>query len=351
MTSKVSTFALALALTVWATSADAQQMARYPITGTAKYYIGGALPIPIPGALQAVEGAGVRQPTTGADPRPMQISAGQLTYPQNPFNVGVVGGNSAVFQVNTALSIQFPNQVATFSAGGRTGPATVSFCQGQSIATPCTAPNAGPGINGVMRYKATSNQFGGPARAATGGFADVGLRAAGTPPCDFNNSFCQVIFAFATPAGTGAQGAPFGVTISTSGGTPNPGLFNAIVAGNGVVTYITPTGLGPGLANPATSAGGPWTTGDLTVSVTAALGADEVFVMSGMDSRVNGIGTISLVTGSMSDRGVSGPNANRGWLQITVGETTPSLSSWGFAALALVLAAAATIKIRKSVVA
>jgi hypothetical protein len=50
----------------------------------------------------------------------------------------------------------------------------------------------------------------------------------------------------------------------------------------------------------------------------------------------------------MSDRTLSGPNANRGWLTITVGQTTPTLGTWGIGALALVLAGAAARRIRKT---
>jgi len=102
-------------------------------------------------------------------------------------------------------------------------------------------------------------------------------------------------------------------------------------------------GLGGGLANPATSYGGPWTTGVLTVSQPAALGSAELFVLSGSDARVNGVGSISLVSGSVSDRGVSGPNANRGWLNIQLGVAeivTPSMSGPGLAAVFGLLALA-----------
>ncbi len=108
-------------------------MARYPITGTAQYQIGNGLPIPIAVPALAVDGAGVRQPLTGADPRPMQISASQMHHSGTPFNIGVFLANPNVFQVNTGIVIDFPNQVATFAAGGRTGAATVSFCDGDVV--------------------------------------------------------------------------------------------------------------------------------------------------------------------------------------------------------------------------
>jgi IPTL-CTERM motif len=143
------------------------------------------------------------------------------------------------------------------------------------------------------------------------------------------------------------------VVVATQGNAPANGVFQIRVAANGVITYITPTGLGaPGIPNPATSVGGPWTTGMLTVSVTQNAGStNEVFVLSGSDARVNGLGSISLVSGAISNRTLTAPNANRGWLNITVGQQAPTLGTWGIAALALLLAGAATMKIRKSAVA
>ena len=57
----------------------------------------------------------------------------------------------------------------------------------------------------------------------------------------------------------------------------------------------------------------------VTVSVTQNLGAtDEIFMLTGSDNRVQGIGNISLVAGSISARSLHGPNANRGWLNFQV---------------------------------
>ena len=73
-------------------------------------------------------------------------------------------------------------------------------------------------------------------------------------------------------------------------------------------------------------------------AVTGKLAVELIqsFVITGGDSRVSGVGAISLVAGSMSNRGVSGPNANRGWLNMTIGSplgALPSMSGPGIAAL------------------
>lgn len=363
MTSKVSALVLSIALALlWATTASAQ-WARYPITGgNAYFWIGDGLTIPIGAAgitarrAQPINGAVIRQPISGADPRPLQMVPGQFTHPGTPFTIALFNNNSAVFQVRTAIPLEFPAGYANFGAGGRTGAAVVSFCPGSTVSASgnpgCAGPGAGSGINGLLRYTATSNQFGGPARGFVGGTADVALNAGvGGLPCDYAmTASCQVIFALANPAGTGAQGATFGVVVSTAGAAPSPGLFNAVIAANGAIQSVTPTGLAPGLPNPATSYGGPWTTGMLTVQNTAAFGSPETFVLSGSDNRVSGVGTISLVSGSTSDRGISGPNANRGWLTITIGDVTgtPALGTWGIGALAVVLAGAAVRRLRKA---
>ena len=135
------------------------------------------------------------------------------------------------------------------------------------------------------------------------------------------NPACQVIFARNTPLPTAAIGAPFGFSATTARSAPNPGRFYASVSSAGAITNIVNpnTGLGPGTANPVRSFGGPWTTGMLTVSVTQNPGdTDEIFMLTGSDNRVNGIGNISLVAGSISHRNLSGPNANRGWLNFQV---------------------------------
>ena len=74
------------------------------------------------------------------------------------------------------------------------------------------------------------------------------------------------------------------------------------------------------LTDMATSRGFPCTTGAITISQPNALGLPEKFHITGMDERVNGVGTISLVSGALSDRAFSGPNANRGWLRLTLPE-------------------------------
>ncbi len=383
MSFKVSILGLAcLLVAVFATSAEAQRS--YPLTGNLRIQIGDGLPIPIGftaapnGKVPVVSGARIVQ-SSGPDPKKMTIPPDAMLFDGPPFNLPVYGLNSKVFQVLTDITIGFPapnggpgglGSGDTFMAGGRTGLPTVTWCPGQSVTASgnpaCTDPGKLPpptggshAGNGFLKYTATGAQFGGPMRGRGAGVADIAFPAAvpaPKAPCDHAATFtgpggkpCVVIFALATPAGTGVVGGPFGVA-DTSAGTPEPapgGLRNAAVNAAGVVLSVTSPGLGTGLTNPATSFGGPWTTGMLEVHQSAAVGSAEIFFMTGHDSRVNGVGTISLVAGGLSERTVSGPNANRGWLNLTVGGNTPGLSSWGIGVLAMLLTGAGVWRARR----
>jgi len=341
--------------------ASVAQAAPHSLTGNSRAQIGNGLPIPITGQpapanrILAVPGAVAHQ-TLGPDPKnfrldPGQLRAGDLQNTMTPninINLPLFPSNSKLFQVRTQIAISGPGALVgpqpSLSAGGRTGASAVQFCAGSTVPPAgnpaCLTPMGGSGINGSIRFTASANQFGGPGQSNLGGNADIALRVGGTPP-----GAVTAIFAFATPAGTGAAGGPFGFSNMTAGATPGPasgiGVFNATAAGNLVTTIVA--GLGSGIANPATSYGVPWTDGILTLSVTANVGPPEIFVISGSDMRVSGVGTLSLVSGSVSARALSGPNANRSWANYTVGpviQPTPAMSSHGLAAVFGLLALA-----------
>lgn len=309
----------------------------HSLTGNARAQIGDGLPIPIGftpppnGKIAAIPGATIRQHGvhTVNNPAGVVLRPGQLTWPGPNQVIPVFGNNPQVFQVKTAIPLVVPGQTAALHAGGRTGAATVTACPGD-VVTPvgnpaCASGSAGT-IPGRLTYTATSNQFGGPARATVGGVADVALKAGVGAPCaGGTNPNCLIIFAIANPAPTAANGAPF-ASNQTTGAAPSPGLFRGNVTAGGLVTALL-TPLGAGLPNPATSFGGPHTTGVLKVEQPAALGGAETFTFSGNDGRAgpDGIGSLSLVSGSVSQRGVSGPNANRSWTNLTVGAVISSV--------------------------
>jgi len=275
--------------------------------------------------------------TLGPDPKRIELSTGQLTASQQ-VNLPVFPANPGVFRIRTSIAVDFPAIAATFEASGRTGPSTATFCAGRSLGSPaspvCLAPNdAGNTIHGLIRYVRTANQFGGPARAAFAGDVQLAIRVASPAPCTaivsgmVVNPGCQVIYASTSPAPNGLIGAPFGASTVRSGATPpSPGGRRyANISGAGSILSVTSPGLGPGLPNPVTSFGGPWTTGMITISVTAAIGPPQIFMITGSDNRVDGAGSISLVAGAISARTLTGPNAHRGWLNLTL---VPEPSRW-----------------------
>jgi hypothetical protein len=337
----------------------------HSLSGNARFQIGGGLPIPVTAQpipndrVLAIGGAIVHQ-TTGPDPKLMRIPPSQMAnglpnFPTPAVNAPVFINNPAVFQVFTNIPIQFPAASATFSAGGRTGASIVRVCAGQTV-PPAGNPNCGGPLSGPlgtanpgrMIYTATGAQFGGVARGVFGGSANVGLVAGGVPP-----GVVSAIFYNATPAGTGAWGGTFGVTVGSANVAPSPsgfGIFTA-TAGGALTNAISPS-IGPGLANTPTSYGGPWTTGVVTIQQPAALGGAETFVISGNDGRVSGVGPISLVAGTIAQRTVSGPNANRGWLNLVVGTptvATPAVSGYGLAAAFGLLVLAGGYALRRRV--
>lgn len=353
---------------VWATSAQAQTNT-YSISGNSRTQIGNGLPIPIgftpvpDGRIQILPGQFIQQ-TTGPDPKQMTLLPSGATAPGNKVVLPLKWSNSGIFQIATAFAIQAPGVTATLRASGRTGPPVVTWCPGlpvptasynPSCSTPPT-PGAGP-VPGLMRYTRTANQFGGVSQGHLAGPGTLMLNAAGVAlPCDFNTGTCIAAIANVSPAPTAAIGGAFGWFNATSNPAPSPGAFNAIVLGggypiSGYVVYLTSPGLGPGLGNPATSFGGPWTTGRVTIRANSTInGSYELFTITGSDNRVNGLGSISLVAGSVSQRGVSGPNANRGWMNLVISTEVPTTSSHGILWLTLLLAGGGLWLVRRKVV-
>jgi len=270
--------------------------------------------------------------------------------------LGVFNTNPAVLEVATRIAIYGGGvgSPAPWKAGGRTGAATVTFCPGD-VVTPsgnpgCPGGIAGGPINGLMTYTKTAAQFGGPGQSSLKGFVTVALFGGGTVPAPNTMTppppgTVTALFALANPSTKGAGGAPFGFVNATTGAPPGAGLGAGVfsVLTNGQLLAKIGSVAGSGVSNPGTEYGAPWTTGRVTVQVTAVAALPETFTLTGSDMRVGGVGNISLVAGSVSTRLISSGQANRAWTNLTIGEMivpTPSMSSHSLAAVFGLLALA-----------
>jgi hypothetical protein len=280
--------------------------------------------------------------------RRLNIPIGVLGKAPSKTTVGVRFSNPTVFAVATNLGFKWPAHPAVFDQGN-VGATTIG------------------GFGGTMTYSnALGSRFGGAASTQISNGDPVAgdlyptapvtvfLKIGVTTPACTHNAFggtdpaCIAGILFAKPTGTGAIGAHPGATVVTPG---------AAVAGKNVVVVklgLTPlgtvsaaakaaTGLLP--TNMASSQPGPNTTGQVIIANTAALDGPETFTLSGNDLRTaGGNGTIQLVAGSVSARMASGPNANRGWVRLVLGnfdaDEVPSMSLVGMATtVALILLA------------
>jgi len=334
--------ALLVAIT-WAGAANAQPY--YSVTGGGgEAQIGGGLPLPIQaattgGTMMSPIGTGTMFPpllipinankskalvkqTAGPDPKKMTVPPAVFNRAGGaPLAIGVFANNPKVFQVRTNIAFVGPHPklgTMTFKAGGRTGAPTTTIT-GPLV----TNPKAN------IRYTKTAAQFGGPSQTSVAAVTPIRVWAvaASVPPCKHPafggaNAGCVAALLAAFPAPTAAAGGPIGFINSTPGG-PAP-MSPAIVAisanAKGSVLMSVGAKMTLGLTNMATSAGFPWTTGMITISNPSAAGTPEVFTITGMDSRVMGVGTISLVSGALSNRKSSGPNSNRSWARYTLPE-------------------------------
>ena len=316
----------------------AADAAVHSLGGSARFQVGRGLPVPITpapmpvGNVLTAPGGPETVMQTGAKPGPKKLTLppGVLSAPLDPLTLPAFQANSRIFQIRTALRVVFPETTtigggaagsAVFSAGGRTGAVTTTFCTRGVPTPPFTCPS---GSRGRLRYTATRNQFGGPARAQLQGSANLAVRAGAGAPCMYNGGedpSCRVSMAPRTGVRRLGQGAAFGGTLTDPGTPIASGRLYVTATSNGRILAATPTGeMGAGLANPVTSYGGPWTTGMLTVSRTDNVGGYTVFIVSGSDNRaVNGRGSLSLVSGSVTRNSLVGPRGNVAWLELRIG--------------------------------
>lgn len=367
-------FACLLLVLGWAGMAPA---ATYSLSGSsgAQFQIGGGLPLPVqltnPTAtgtmfptllIPAVPAATLSQTTAMTMNQKMVIPATVLSKPPVQKTLGVFGQNPSLYAVATNLQAQWPATTATLSTGARTGAKTTTFTTALGN-TVFYSNGAATKFGGPARFRVTSVTGQGKLPNSAVTIYAIAVPPAGNPPCTHTaltpvpfpgpgNPACVAALAAAVPSGPGAIGGPAGVIVTTPGGTmfttptgtmaagPLPGIgvgkFGPSPTGTVSFFVFTPTGTMAGFTNMATSYGYPWTVGTIALSAPLAKGAPEVFTITGMDSRTaGGAGTIQLVSGSLSQRVTSGPNANRGWvrLDLIAGQLVPAMSGTGIAVL------------------
>jgi hypothetical protein len=276
------------------------------------------------------------QQTAGPDPKKMTIPPGVFVRPvPGAKAIGVRRNNPKLFQFRTNVSFSAPAPAlgaAVLRAGGRTGPSLATF---QSLAN-------------RAYYEKTAAQFGGPMQTrivAATRIIEWGDVTAPKLPCKHPafgglDTKCRARLIALYPGTLAPLGAKVGFTAMTLG-TPAPMSPNIVYVSIPNTTGLvakSASGVSTAflLEDRATIAGFPWTTGRVIVSAMDALGRGEKYTVTGMDSRVNGVGTISLVSGALANRRFSGETADHGWLRITVPE--PSVALGECAALATIAA-------------
>jgi hypothetical protein len=330
------------------------------------------------GQIKPSTNATIMQTLRTDGPRRITLKKNVFHYDQPQASIGVLGFNQAVFAVRTELKFDSPHPGTTasgglvtedgepivlpetihLSEGGRSGAATLTYCAGASgpnTVTPtftpgtnwggaCKTPMDGLGINGIMRYTATSNQFGGiwqgrilgSAQVFFNGFGEIpGVpptsQATDQTPILCSGLDCKYQLSEGPPGTRGAGGGAFGVSVMNPAFVTPTGVYSATIGFNGTILNqgqairVPQTEFGDGIpftGQAATSVGGPLTTGMLTISVTSVVGATpEIFKRTGTDARdANGNGVIGLVAGNMSARSISDGNGNPGWTTLEIPE-------------------------------
>jgi hypothetical protein len=342
----------------------------------------------------------VIQATDGANDAPPMVVPGHLfsfrrstAATPNFGNPGRLVGAaiSLVGQLRTNFSGVGPFVAMPLAVNGRSGPSTVSYCPGgtQTGGTVfngsggfnpnCTAvegtptdPISGVGIaNGRLVYTRTTsamqkgNQYGGVGQLALRGTGDVARvispvipPANRLPPYTGAGAFAWQVLG--RPGGNVFSLQPDGMAFAQSSQMLifPPAQGNLIFATTLDSGIVTPLGLGPALGTPSnptvlgpdilTAWGGPWTTGNVTVSMTRNPGAPfafEIFTLEGSDTRsVAGSGTLQLVSGSLSQSFFEGRATQTATIRMTL-TSLPEPSAWvsaGVALLTLTLCRAVT---------
>lgn len=292
--------------------------------------------------------------------RKLHVPPGVLGKPAAQTTVGVHFSNPVVFAVGTNLSYAWPAPAPFGPAGGAT------FSTGNAVAVSVITGPPG-GVSSMTYTNALGKRFGGAAQFLLSPGGAGGIIAppvtvyikinAATPACTHPaftgaTATCLAGLIAAVPAGPvlGGQGGSSAMTEMTPGLVLplNVAAIKMGLAPSGTITAAAPVAFSPAVpTNMATSQDGPWTTGQIVIKQPAAGGGAETFTLTGKDDRtILGGGTISMVSGSLSVRTASGPNANRGWVRLNLFKKVPAASpqALAFGAGLMVLAAGFAVR-------
>lgn len=310
-------------------------------------------PLDVPPASPA-PGAIVQNQST-AQGGAIQVPAGVLSKPAagTPVAIAVFPTNPAVFQVATSISYAWPAAAATLAPGGgpgipgttvvlgTPGPSIIAYSAGAKsfggAARFSVSPGPGAGtsrvppngmgalpvasvwINGFKKAPMSVTKVGLVGASNMNGFGQPGAPTTAPPvTTSFGPGFVVFVNGSQVPTPTGPLPCPPACPVGPAGTITNSLQVTTAAFPSNMVTNTT---------------GFPWTTGFIQLSAMAATGAPELFFESGTDMRVSGVGNISLVSGALSNRALSGPNANRGWLSLTLPEPSVALGAAGALAM------------------
>lgn len=287
-----------------------------------------------------VKGEPVVKQTAGPDPKALKALPGVFKrVPTAPLFIGVAVNNPKVLQVRTTLSFSGPAKTL----------GTMTFMAGQRV-NKTTTYSGTPAGSKVVYASPTNKRFGGASQTRVKNIGVAGPMGAGVigvwadladimtsmMPCKHpslggTRADCVANKVPAYPMTFGAAGGPKGNIVKTPGTPPaKPGTVGVYIDNMTGKIKSSATLMATGvLNNKATSVGFPWTTGALTISQPAAFGSPEKFHITGMDGRVNGVGTLQLVSSALSKRLATGPNSNRSWAEYQLPEPGAVLGAAG----------------------
>lgn len=247
--------------------------------------------------------------------------------------IGVFPTNPAVLMVRTSINYAWPDINAVFNPGGGPGvaggpPVVIAGPGGGNITYNGGTKNFG----GAGQFAISAGPFAGTLKVPNNGtgkvpIASVWINFQGKLPSAATRA---LLVGASNPLGVAAPGAT-GMVVGTTmfGAVPLAvRQFTAMLGPAGTVPLANSMGLAPStMTNMVTGTQGfGWTTGFITVTAPGAAPA-EIFYQSGADTRVAGNGNLSMVSGALGLRKLSGANANRGWVNLTIPEPTMAIGA------------------------